>query len=118
MSIVSGSDEEEVMQVEDQLDQSGEQLDQDFDFIDEVLATHMQDIQSKEAVIDQVKRAVEKGKRKISEEQLDATMGEVRTLEENFEKVIGFAQFLMENCRKFSNQVAEQQAQNMQMEHN
>ena len=54
MSIVSGSDEEEVNQVEDPHDQSGEQLDQDFDFIDEVLATHMQDIQSKEAILAQV----------------------------------------------------------------
>ena len=54
MSIVSGSDEEEVNQAEDPHDQSGEQLDQDFDFIDEVLATHMQDIQSKEAILAQV----------------------------------------------------------------
>ena len=53
ISIVSGSDEEEVMQ-NDQLDQSGGQLDQDFEFIDEVLASHMEDIQNKEAVLLQV----------------------------------------------------------------
>ena len=43
ISIVSGSDEEEVMHV-DPTEQSGGQLDQDFDFIDEVLASHMQDM--------------------------------------------------------------------------
>ena len=43
ISIVSGSDEEEVLQTEAN-DQSGGHLDQDFEFIDEVLAHHMQEI--------------------------------------------------------------------------
>ena len=39
----------------------------------------------------QVQRAVEKGKKKIPEEIQETTIDEVRNLEENFQKVIGFA---------------------------
>ena len=67
------------------------QLDQDFDFIDEVLTGHMQDIQTKEAVLSHVQRAIKQGKRKIDESLQDTTISEVKGLEENFQKVIGFA---------------------------
>ena len=77
----------------------------------------MQNIQTKEAVLLQVQRVVNKSK-KISQEQQEETIDEVKSLEENFQKVIGFAQFLLENCRKFSDSVGEQQARNMQLEHN
>ena len=85
-------EEEEVMadQQVEMLNNSG-YLDQDFEFIDEVLTGHMNDIQNKEAVLDIVKRAVEKGKRKIPEEMQDITLSEVKALEENFQKVIGFS---------------------------
>ena len=41
------------------------QSQEDFDFIDEELTKHMQEIQLNEAVIKKVQRVVEKGKRKI-----------------------------------------------------
>lgn len=51
ISIASGSDEEEVRHGENEKEG---QLDQDFEFIDEVLATHMNDIQNKDAVLSHV----------------------------------------------------------------
>lgn len=64
MDVISGGSEEgeAVEQTE-----AGD-LDQDFEFIDEVLANYMHDIQEKEAVLAQVKRTMEKGKKKIPEE--------------------------------------------------
>ena len=41
------------------------------------------------------------------------TLEEVKKLEENFHKVIGYAQILMDNMRKFQTKVVEIQAQNM-----
>lgn len=52
-------------------------LDQDFEFIDEVLANYMHDIQEKEAVLVHVKRTMEKGKKKIPEELREETCSEV-----------------------------------------
>ena len=51
----------------------------------------MEEIQQNEAVIKKVQRAVEKGKRKIPQEMQETTIDEVKNLEENFHKVIGFA---------------------------
>ena len=90
LGIVSGSDEEEVMHDGGSVQES-QVLDQDFEFIDEVLMSYTQEIQNKEAVLEHVKRAMAKGKSKIPEEVQDTTISEVENLEENFSKVIGFA---------------------------
>ena len=42
-------------------------------------------------MIEQVKRTMLKGKKRIPEEMRDTTISEVQALEENFQKVIGFA---------------------------
>ena len=52
-------------------------LNQDFEFIDDVLTNYMQDMQEKEAVLEHVKRAITKGKKKIPEELRDAAISEV-----------------------------------------
>ena len=51
----------------------------------------MNDIQNKDAVLSYVQLAIKKGKSKIPEEVQDNTISEVKNLEENFSKVIGFA---------------------------
>ena len=94
------------------------QSQEDFNFIDEELTKHMEEIQQNEAVLQKVQRAVEKGKKKIPQELQETTIDEVKNLEENFHKVIGYAQILMDSVRKFQNQANEAQAHNMQLESN
>ena len=89
------------------------QSQEDFDFIDEELTKHMEEIQQNEAVLQKVQRAVEKGKRKIPQEMQETTIDEVKNLEESFHKVIGFAQILMDSVRRFQNQANEAQTHNM-----
>ena len=89
------------------------QSQEDFDFIDEELTKHMEEIQQNEAVLLKVQRVVEKGKRKIPQEMQETTIDEVKNLEESFHKVIGFAQILMDSVRRFQNQANEAQANNM-----
>ena len=48
----------------------------------------------------------------------ETTIDDVKNLEENFHKVIGFAQILMDSVRRFQNQVLDAQAHNMQLESN
>jgi hypothetical protein len=90
VEIVSGSDEEVIEHDPMYHDQSG-QLDQDFEFIDEVLAAFATDMQEKESVHTIVGQTIAQGKHKIPEAMLDTTMSEVKNLEDNFSKVIGFA---------------------------
>jgi len=51
----------------------------------------MQDIQAKEPVLSHVRKVIDKSKRKIASDLRDTTISEVQNLEENFQKVIGFA---------------------------
>ena len=94
------------------------QSQEDFNFIDEELTKHMEEIQQNEAVLQKVQRAVEKGKKKIPQDMQETTIDEVRNLEESFHKVIGYAQILMDSVRRFQNQANEAQAHNMQLESN
>ena len=43
-------------------------MDQDFEFIREVLSTHAQEFGEKESVVSQVEEIIKKGKRKTTEE--------------------------------------------------
>ena len=97
-----GGEEEEVIQAEDNIEYDNpEKFEEDFEFIDEELTRHMFRIKQNEAVLKKVQRSFEKGKRKIPEEMQRSTLEEVKNLEENFHKVIGYAQILMDNVRKF-----------------
>lgn len=67
------------------------QLEHDFEFIEEVLGAHVNDIMEKPAVAMGVEKAMLKAKSKIPSELKETTLESVKTLEENFKKVIGFA---------------------------
>lgn len=68
-----------------------EEMDQDFEFIREVLSTHAEEFNQKESVVEQIKEIIKKGKRKTTEEMRETTIQEVTALETNFRKILGIA---------------------------
>ena len=85
MSIVSGSEEEEVYAEEEFGNDTG---DKDLEFVDEVLTGFAEDMQKKDSALAWVEKALEKGKRKIPEELRENACTEVKDLEEQFKKVV------------------------------
>ena len=49
-------------------------MDQDFEFIREVLSTHAEEFGQKESVVTQIQEIIKKGKRKTTEEMRENTI--------------------------------------------
>ena len=71
---VSENDDGESLRSAEDAGGDGEEMDQDFEFIREVLSSHAEEFGEKESVVTQIQEIFKKGKRKTTEEMRENTI--------------------------------------------